>query len=220
MITTVERHFLGRGRGVEFEMEAAWIHRHLRSTTGPVLDVGCGIGALFPTIGESGVIGLDHALSGLSRTRSRYPLVPLICASADCLPFKDQSLAAITSQHVIEHLAHDLQACREWYRTLRPGGNLLLLTPCASFCDPGVYDDETHVQIYDHIRLRRLLVQAGFQMVEMRSLGLPWFRNYQSFRGGWRLRRLVTHHAALFSRLPPWRWKGQTLCCVARRPIG
>ncbi|MGB2984250.1 MAG: class I SAM-dependent methyltransferase [Phycisphaerae bacterium] len=215
---SVEKHFLRRGHGVEFEMEADWVRRHLPTAARRVVDVGCGIGGLFGVIGPSRALGVDHCVEGLTLTRKRFQSTPLMCAAAERLPFTDGAFDAMTCQHVIEHISAYKQACREWLRALQPGGVLLLLTPNAQFRDPSVYADKTHVRIFDRHSLRSLLLEVGFDILDLRTIGLPWFRNYHRIPSGWRLRRFVTTHATVWSAFPLWRWKGQTLCCVARRP--
>lgn len=213
----VRKHFLNRGHGGEFEMEATWIHAFVPSEVGLVLDVGCGNGALFETIGADRVLGVDYCRDGLTHTRQRFPSVPLTCADAGNLPFASASVDVVVAQHVIEHLPSREAACREWCRVLKPKGVLLVLTPNASFCDPSVYRDDSHVHIFDERGLRAVLEQAGLVVHDVRTLGLPWFRSYSRVPSGWRMRRFVTRNARTLSCVAPWRWKGQTLCCAARK---
>lgn len=213
----VRQHFLHRGHGAEFEMEAQWVRSFLPDESVPALEIGCGNGALFEVIGLHRVLGLDHCAEGLALTRGRFPSVPLICGDACDLPLADESVGVVVAQHVIEHLPSYDTACREWLRVLRPGGMLLLLTPNAVFCDPSVFHDETHLHIFNQRDLRAALCQAGFDVVELRTLGLPWFRCYQTIPSGWRLRQFVTRQAQVLSSVSPWCWQGQTLCCTARR---
>jgi len=214
-----DRHFHRRGHGIEFEMEADWVRFHLSPKLSLVADIGCGNGSLFPVIGTDRALGVDYCAEGLSHTSARFPSVPLLCADAASLPFSDCQLDAITAQHVVEHIPAYKQACREWWRVLRPGGKLLLLTPNPAFCDPAVYDDKTHVRLFDPRDLSAVLTDAGFAINDLRTIGLPWFRGYRGIPAGWRVRRLVTRRLRWLSTLPPWRWRGQTLCCAARRPM-
>jgi SAM-dependent methyltransferase len=214
----VSKHFLRRGHGAEFAMEAAWVRRNLPATAGCVADVGCGNGALLRTMHAGQAIGMDHNAIGLGRSQPRLPTVPLICAEAERLPLADASLDAIVLQHVVEHVELAEDACREWFRVLQPGGRLLLLTPNRSYYDPSVYADASHVWIFDRNDLRRIVTRVGFEILDLRTLGLPWFRAYHQVPGGWRIRRWVTGCAGLISTVPAWRWKGQTLCCACRRP--
>lgn len=214
----VDRHFLHRGYGLEFEMEVRWIQKHLPAGDARIADIGCGIGALFDVIGKNRALGIDYSYEGLNHTHRRYASVPLFCAQAETLPFTDQSLDAFTVQHVIEHLHPYEQAVSEWFRVLKPGGILLVLTPNDQFSDPSVFQDESHVHIFNQKDLCRVMQQSGFSMIDRRSLGLPWFRNYVNIPGWWRLRRMITGFASWFSMIPFCKWRGQTLCIAARRP--
>ena len=74
-----------------------------------------------------------------------------------------------------------------------------------------------HLYLTAMRRFAAELRRAGFEVLELCSLGLPWFRNYRRFPSGWRFRRLVTTRSSAFSRVPVLKWRGQTLCCRARR---
>jgi SAM-dependent methyltransferase len=213
----IERHFLHRGHGAEFEMEAAWIRAQLPPQARRVLDLGCGGGALLPTLGLERSMGIDLQAPGLAHTRRRFPQVPMVCGSADRLALSDASLDAIVLQHVIEHLPDVSGALAEWHRVLRPGGALLVQTPNADFVDLSIFDDPTHVRVFSASELGEAITAADFEVVDLRSLGLPWFRNLARAAALWRLRRFVTDHATLLSRIPGLRASGQTLCCAARR---
>jgi SAM-dependent methyltransferase len=213
-----DRHFVNRGTGSEFEMEVDWVRRALGAASSPVADVGCGIGGLFPTLETRHPIGVDYLLEGLLETRRRHPWVPLVCADGGKLPFRDATLTAVTAQHVLEHIADADGLLREWRRVLRPGGRLVILTPNRLFSDPTVYDDDTHVKIYDPADLRMLFHRTGFDVVDIRTLGLDWCRHYKRFPGGWRVRRLVLGYARLLSRVPGLAGRGQTLCGLAAVP--
>ncbi len=214
-----DKYFARRGHGLEFEMEASWVHGRLPTASRRVMDIGCGIGGLFGAIGPGRALGVDCCEDGLRRTKERYPATPLLCAAAEQLPLAGGVFDALTCQHVIEHIPTYRHALRDWFRMLRPGGVLLLLTPNARFQDPSVFADDAHVTVFDRAGLRDLLLDTGFEITDLRTIGLPWFRNYQRVVSGWRLRRLVTRRANLWSAVPFLRWKGQTLCCAARRPV-
>jgi len=213
----VALHFLHRGHGLEFEMEARWIRSQLPPNCKRIADVGCGNGALFPWLGTGEVVGFDFAPEGLQHTRQRFPQVPLVAGCAEHLPAGANSFDAIVMQHVVEHLGDVELAARGWLRVLRAGGRLIVVTPNADFVDPSVYDDPTHTHIFTQAQLRDVLEGAGFEVCEVRTLGLPFFRNHAQLPGGWRLRRGLISRARLLSRIPGLSGAGQSLCCVARR---
>jgi SAM-dependent methyltransferase len=214
---TIDRHFARRGHGEEFEMEARWIVQSLPGRAQRILDIGCGIGALFPLVGETRVIGVDYALAGLRQTRNRFARSRLACGDAASLPFAEGSFDAIIAQHVIEHMPDSGAVCRDWRRVLRANGRLIIVTPNLQFCDQFIFDDPTHVCIFSRKTLRQSLETVGFNVEFICTLGLPWFRNYHALPGGWRLRRLTLRKAGTFARLPGLRNSGQSLCCIARR---
>jgi SAM-dependent methyltransferase len=218
MSTMVENHFLRRGRGPEFEMEAAWLARHLPATASFVLEVGCGIGSLFAYAGAELVCGLDFAFEGLLHTQAAHSEACLVCGAAEQLPFADNSIDVIIAQHIIEHLENVPEVCAHWFAKLAPEGQLIVMTPNRAFVDPSVYYDESHVSIMDADELAGALRGAGYEIDDLRSLGLPWFRKGPNNWWRWRSRRMLLRHAQTFSLLPSWAWGGQTLCAAARKP--
>ncbi len=214
---TVALHFLRRGYGLEFEMEARWIRSQLPAGCDRIADVGCGNGALFSWLGSAKVVGFDFASEGLQHTRGRFSGVPLVAGCAEHLPVGPASFDAIVMQHVIEHLGDVDVAARGWCRALRVGGRLIVVTPNAEFVDPSVYDDPTHTRIFNSRELCGVLEGGGFEICDLRTLGLPFFRNYGRLPGGWRLRRGLIRGAKLLSRVPGFSGSGQSLCCVARK---
>lgn len=214
----VERHFAHRGHGAEFEMESRWVARRIPESSRRILDIGCGNGALLPTLGQRRVIGLDFLHAGLRQTLKSFPGSRLACGDAATLPFADESFDAITAQHLIEHLRSPVIALREWRRVLRRGGSLLIITPNARFKDPSVYSDPTHVHIFDANGLAHVVEQSGLIVESVHSIGLAWFRDYHRIPGGWRVRQAILNRAELLSHGPFLRQQGQSLCCEARRP--
>lgn len=212
----VELHFARRGCGPEFDMEARWILRRVPTAARTVVEIGCGNAHLLQRLGFGRSIGLDLCHAGLVATRSRFAEARLVAGRGDRLPMCDGIADVVIAQHVLEHLEASIEALREWHRVLRPDGRLFVLTPNRAFADPSVFDDPTHVQLFDSTTLTGVLRNTGFAVVELASLGLPWFRRVR-IAGGWRLRRAVLAQASWLARWPALRWKGQTLCCAARK---
>ncbi|MCP4592616.1 MAG: class I SAM-dependent methyltransferase [bacterium] len=211
----IEDHYVRSAAYPEFEMEAKWIEHHLPDGDSRILEMGCGGGGMLARLAPRRVLGVDPFPRGLAIARQVATDAPLVCADGHALPFARGSFDAVIVQHVVEHLSAATTAAREWNRVLNPGGVLLLVTPNARFCDPSVFADDTHVRIFGHGELRALATGAGFAPVDLRTLGLPWFRRWGGRPGLWRLRRSVIESAPRLSQVAGLRWCGQSLCCAA-----
>jgi len=74
------------------------------------------------------------------------------------IAFPDESFDVIYCSHVLEHVADDRRALREFHRVLRRDGWAILLVPvCAerTFEDPSIVDPEERLRVFgqeDHVR--------------------------------------------------------------------
>jgi SAM-dependent methyltransferase len=81
----------------------------------PVLDVGCGEGALANAL--PGVIGLDRSTTMLAAAPP-----PSVRGDALALPFQGDRFGAVVSINVLYHVDEPVQAIEEARRVLRTGG--------------------------------------------------------------------------------------------------
>jgi len=94
-----------------------------------VLDVACGTGILAreaaARVGSSGrVAGIDPGRGMLAVAREFAPNVEWREASAESLPYRDQSFTAVISQFGLMFFFDRSKALREMIRVLTPGGKL------------------------------------------------------------------------------------------------
>jgi ubiquinone/menaquinone biosynthesis C-methylase UbiE len=99
----------------------------------PVIEVGCSTGKnlryLAWRTGASGY-GVDIALPplvnalGKSRAQQKF-----FVADAECLPFEDESFAALVAFDVLEHVQVAEHALGEWTRVVRKGGVVAVSVP-------------------------------------------------------------------------------------------
>jgi SAM-dependent methyltransferase len=98
--------------------------------TGSVCDIGCGPGHVARYLSERGVqvFGCDLSLKMVDQARRLNPGMEFRQGDMMALESPDQTLAGIVAFYSIIHIprAKVVQALRELYRVLRPGGLLFL----------------------------------------------------------------------------------------------
>jgi SAM-dependent methyltransferase len=98
------------------------------ASAGRVLDLGCGTGRNLPLF-PPGVraVGLDPCRQTLARARRRAPGVPLVCARAEALPFREGTFDTVVSGLVFCSVGDPGRGLAEVRRVLRGGGRLRML---------------------------------------------------------------------------------------------
>ena len=140
--------FRGRARMVE-----NLLARHLHSATGRVVDLGAGSVSLFPT--EFDVVKVDVAIpNGVDGDFVR--------ASAERMPFRDDSFVGAGLFDVLEHLDDPEAVLRETHRLVRAGGFLVYTVPAFQSLWSRHDDLVGHVRRYRPSEIQRLLAANGF----------------------------------------------------------
>ena len=157
---------------------------------GRVLDVACGLGGQLALLrqGEWEAWGLDASIALVRHCRQEFAgqgEAPLVCATAEALPFQSDSFDRIVCQGSLDHFAQPRSFMREVARVLKPNGRAII-----------------GISNFDSLSCR--LGEAIAQIKE--RIGLPVYqgRNYwqiphnHTFRGSYPvLRRLGEPHLEL-----------------------
>jgi SAM-dependent methyltransferase len=151
------------------------------------LDVGCGPGALtdelVARLGPEAVASVDPSEPFVAAVRERQPRVDVQIASAEALPFPDDSFDAALAQLVVHFMADPVAGLAEMARVTRSGGvvaacvwdfaggggPLNLFWRAARDLDPGS-EDESSLPGTREGELGRLLREAGLGDVEEGAL--------------------------------------------------
>jgi SAM-dependent methyltransferase len=106
----------------------AWRRWVAGGARGRTLDLGCGTGRNLPLLGAGARgVGLDPAFDSLVRARRRAPGVPLVCGSAEALPFRAGVFDTVVSGLVLCSVPDPARGLAEARRVLRADGELRAL---------------------------------------------------------------------------------------------
>lgn len=101
---------------------------------GPLVDLGCGTGAVTRRIRSAcprlPVLGLDSSLTMISRAAPaglHQSTLPLACATTSALPLRSGSVGSVLLRYVVQHLSDPAVTFAEARRVLRPGGLLAVV---------------------------------------------------------------------------------------------
>jgi len=157
---------------------------------GDVLDVGSGDGVIAHLLAPRArsVTCLDRSQKAIDAARNRlcrYPHVRFAVGNMHELPFDDESFDHVLLFNVLTFAEESARALEEAARTLRPGGNLALVTL-------GSHEHSDVSAAYDHVNqgfvpktLRALIERAAlivdFCEVTSRERRKPYFRVISAF---------------------------------------
>jgi len=101
---------------------------------GPLLEIGCGTAPLLVAAKKYPVrAGVDIALRwlvvGKRRLADAGQDLPLVCACAEALPFRERQFERVVSDSTLELLADQKKTLHEVRRVLVPGGRIFIATP-------------------------------------------------------------------------------------------
>lgn len=134
---------------------------------GIILDVGCGLGFLLSGLKP----GWEKHGVEVSRMAAEHAARwgKIHAGELAEAKFPDEFFDVVVMHHVIEHMEDPVSAIKEAYRSLKPGGVLLLGTPdfdsgCARrFGDNyRLLHDDTHVSLFTNESMHRFLRDHGF----------------------------------------------------------
>jgi SAM-dependent methyltransferase len=113
-----------RCHGLAPDVHERVARRLLAERVTPVLDVGCGEGALARHLPRRTWVGLDSSPAMLGRAPQ-----PNVLGDARALPFPDRSFGSATLLYVLYHLPEPALALAEAHRVLRSDGLVAVAAP-------------------------------------------------------------------------------------------
>jgi SAM-dependent methyltransferase len=144
-----------------------------------IMEIGCSSGYfikdLLTTFNDSIVVGVDVIKKPLFELARTLPGVPLIRFDLLKCPLPDKSVDVLIMLNVLEHIEDDLEALKNAFKLLKPGGFLIIEVPAGRFLYDS-YDAELHhFRRYSSKELTCKLVNTGFTLVRKSHLGFLIF---------------------------------------------
>lgn len=144
-----------------------------------LLEVGSGMGHLVGQLEDTfTTFGMDLNHWAVKQSKSVIKTSSLETASAQELPFADNSFNVVIIKHIVEHLPDPAKALREIARVTEPGGTLILATPnLGSLLKPWKgdkwigYQDPTHISLKPPEEWLDLIRAANFSLRKVFSDG-------------------------------------------------
>jgi 2-polyprenyl-3-methyl-5-hydroxy-6-metoxy-1,4-benzoquinol methylase len=138
---------------------------------GFVLDVGCGVGRNLAHLDGAGV-GVDPNADCVEAARERGFRAYVPADFERAATVEGWRFDALLVAHVLEHMdfPDGVALVRSYLRHLRPGGQVVLITPQ----EAGYRSDATHVEFINDAKLRRLCDQLNLTVKQ--SYSFPFAR--------------------------------------------
>lgn len=137
-----------------------------------LLEIGSGLGHLVGQLEDSfETYGMDVNYWAVEQSKSVVNKSALQTASAQELPYKDNSFNVVIIKHIVEHLPDPKKAVAEIGRVTETGGTLILATPnLDSLLKPWKgekwigYQDPTHISLKKPVEWLSYIKEAGFEV--------------------------------------------------------
>lgn len=144
------------------------------------LDIGCGPGAALDNAAAAGarVAGVDPSPSMVARASKRVPSADVRVASAEELPFPDDSFTVVVNVASFHHWADRDAGLREALRVLAPGGRFLIMEGMIEDGKDGHGLNPTDV---DSLTAR--LLEVGFANTSVDTVRASWRHKYYVVTG-------------------------------------
>ena len=141
-----------------------------------VLDVGCNNGKLVNYLDSIGkkVAGIDIDEKLISEAKNKFRGLEFKTASAESLPYGDNSFDTCVAWNVLEHLENDEKGLRELLRVSEhnviitiPKEDDISIPSCVTYRH---YIDPTHKHYYTEEILKKLVKDIGGEITHMETL--------------------------------------------------
>ena len=136
-----------------------------------LLDYGCGGGFLLAALKVKDRIGIEINPVAVAHANS----IGISKVFTDTRPVPDAWADCVISNHALEHVEDPTKAMREFFRILKTGGNLVIVTPYDSVSTKYKEDDpDRHLFGWSPSNLGNLARVSGFDVIEATEIRHRW----------------------------------------------
>lgn len=160
-------------------LEWRGVYRRRGLLSAPMLDLGCGDGAIHRLFfGANGGVGIDVEPGPLVHAKRRMGKV--VRADAEQLPFRDAAFNTLFGNCSVEHVSNLARCLAEAARVLRPGGIFMATVPSGNWKSLYCWN-----RFYTHLGFPRL----GRKIVDAHDRKMAHYNVYDSDEWARRLRQ-------------------------------
>ena len=145
-----------------------------------LLDFGCATGLFLRSLPARNRIGIEvnpHCLFEARKINLKSNIMIQLHETLDSV--EDECVDVIISNHALEHVLNPLRELNHMNRVLRPGGNLIIVTPYDDFRSSqnkkfNPLDKDHHLFTWSPLNLGNLISEAGFYVKECNLCTSAW----------------------------------------------
>lgn len=159
-----------------------------------LLDIGCGLGDLLWYAAQRQVtcVGIDLSPVAIEQARRRVPVAQLMVASAEDLPFADNSFDGVAILGSLEHLLDPGKGLLEIRRVLRWRGRALIMVPNSYYLPDIIWNvlrtgyGPNHKQVVERFAAsqewRAFIEAGGLAVRQIKRFNFQWPRTRGDLR--------------------------------------
>jgi len=139
---------------------------------GQIVEVGAGTGSVCGFLVRNGieVVAIEPLKVGATSMQKKG--IQTICGRLEIVDFPPESIKAYGVFDVLEHIENPNQLLDEMYRTLEPGGYLLVTVPCGQWLWGEMDKSLGHYRRYSTKTINEVVSRSGFTPIKSRYLFL------------------------------------------------
>ena len=137
-----------------------------------LVEVGAGTGSVCGFLAQNGIeiTAIEPLKAGAMSIQKKG--VQTICGRLEIVNFPPESIKAYGVFDVLEHIENPNQLLDEMYRTLEPGGYLLVTVPCGQWLWGELDKSLGHYRRYSTRTINEVVSRSGFTQIKSRYLFL------------------------------------------------